>query len=61
MTTFKYRSRGTNNEDWQLGTIEAESKEDAIKKLDDIFGISRDSSGRQITKNVIVELIKEDK
>lgn len=58
MTKFKYRSRGTNNADWQLGEIEADSKEDAIKKLDEIFGIKRDSNGKPLLHLVTVELVK---
>lgn len=53
MATFNYRSRGTANTTWQEGTIEAESKQDAQDKLDEIFGIQRDESGEQTNSDLI--------
>lgn len=55
---FTYRSKGTAD-DWTNDTIEAETKAEAIKKLDEIYGISRDKKGKQTNADMVkVEIIK---
>lgn len=58
---FTYRSKGTVD-DWTTETIEAESKEDAQKKLDEIYGVIRDKNGKQTNADMLkVEIINPKK
>lgn len=58
---FTYRSKGTVD-DWTTEVVEADSKEDAIKKLDEIYGIKRDKNGKQTNADMIkVEITKSEK
>lgn len=55
---FTYKSKGTAD-DWTNDTIEAEDENDAIAKLDKIYGIQRDKDGNQTNGDMIeVELVK---
>lgn len=55
---FTYRSKGTTDE-WATDVVEADTKEDAIKKLDKIYDVQRDKNGKQTNADVIkVEIIK---
>lgn len=61
MAQFIYKSKGTAD-DWTEDKIEASDKQDAIKKLDQIFGITRDSNGKQTNPEYVqVEIVKEIK
>jgi hypothetical protein len=54
---FTYRSKGTADE-WTEESVEADSREEAQNKLDEIYGITRDEQGNQTNANVVqVELI----
>lgn len=59
MAQFKYRHRGTANDDWNEDTIEAVNVVEAQTKLDGIYGIERDTNGEQINDMIKVEIIKE--
>lgn len=61
MKTFEYRSKGSAD-DWTTDTIEAEDKDDAQKKLDVVYGVTRDKTGNQTnTESVQIELMGEKK
>lgn len=54
---FTYRSKGTND-DWTTDSVEADSKADALRKLDEIYGVIRDENGNPANSDMIkVELI----
>jgi len=59
---FKYRAKGSAD-DWVEYTIEAADKDEAQKKLDDIYGIERDKNGVQLNdkKYIQVEILGEHK
>jgi len=55
---FTYRSKGTAD-DWTNDTIEADTEAQAIEKLDEIYGITRDDQGLQTNADMIqVEIIE---
>lgn len=54
---FTYKSKGTAD-DWTDDTIEADSREDAIKALDQIYGIKRDENGSQTNADMIQVVLK---
>lgn len=59
MPTFKYKAWGNLDDPKKaiVQTIEADDKEDAIKKLDFNYGVERDKSGKQTNGDKItVEL-----
>lgn len=61
MKKFLYKSKGTAD-DWTEDVIEAESQEDAQKKLDEIFGVKRDKNGKQTNaKWIQIQLLGEKK
>lgn len=49
---FQYESKGSAD-DWTKDTIEAENAEEAQSKLDTIYGITRDKSGKQTNSEVV--------
>jgi hypothetical protein len=62
MAEFKYRCKGTNDDGWNTGTIEAENISAAEEELDKIFAVQRDENGEQTNSDMIqVEIINEDK
>lgn len=54
---FTYKSKGTAD-DWTDDQVEADSREDAIKKLDQIYGIKRDDKGKQTNADMIQVVLK---
>lgn len=59
MAEFKYRSKGSANDDWNEDTIEATDVKDAQAKLDKTYGIERDEMGNQLNPDFVqVEIIK---
>lgn len=55
---FTYRSKGTAD-DWTSDTIDADNEQEAIQKLDEIYGIIRDDQGLQTNEDMIqVEIIE---
>lgn len=60
MPEFKYRHKGSANDDWNEDTIEAENEQDAQTKLDEIYGIERDEMGAQLNGELIkVEILNK--
>lgn len=60
MPQFRYRSKGTANDDWHEDSIEAEDIEDAQEKLDEIYGIKRDDKGTQLNADMIqIEIVNK--
>jgi hypothetical protein len=57
MPEFKYRHKGTADQEWGESTIEAEDKEKAKELLDKIYGIERDEFDEPINNTVKIELI----
>jgi len=53
---FTYKSKG-NADDWTNDTIEAETRKEAQEKLDKIYGIERDESGKQTNKEIVQVVI----
>ena len=59
MPTFKYRTKGTNDEKWNEGEINAADIGQAEDKLDKLYGVQRDDNGEQTNGDMIkVEIIK---
>lgn len=55
---FIYRSKGSAD-DWTEDVIVADNKKEAIKKLDEIYGVIRDKQGIQTNSKMIqVEIIE---
>lgn len=58
MIEFKYRCKGNMDTDWNERTIEADDQADAIRKLDEIYGVQRDENGNATNTGAIqVELV----
>lgn len=60
MQTFYFKCKGTADDRYTAGIMEAESKEAAQKRLDDLYNVKRNAAGKQTNTDVIeVELITE--
>lgn len=58
MPEFKYRSKGSANDDWNENVIEAKDKSEAIAKLDELYGVNRNAYGEQTNTDMIqVEIL----
>lgn len=53
MSKFLYKSKGTNNDTWNVGAVDAESQAAAQKWLDKTFAIKKDESGVQTNSDMI--------
>ncbi len=57
---FIYKSKGSAD-DWSEDKIEADSIEDAIRKLEKMYNVERDEDGAQTnSKYIQVEVLRED-
>lgn len=50
---YTIKSKGTTDTDWNTHEIEADSLKDAQEQADKIYGVLRDSSGKQTNSKLI--------
>lgn len=54
METFYYKHKGTNNDTWGVGEVQAKDIAHAQQQLDSIYGIQRNEKGEQTNGDVII-------